>query len=104
MPIYIGMLTANLRGRAYQSFGTAIQLGLGNCANFVSSNVFITTESPKYPTGFATGLALTMLAFPIMLGWMGIAIWHNRMIDRMKEKAEAEGAELDDQIDYKYVF
>lgn len=35
MPIYIGMLTANLRGRAAQSIGTAVSFGLGNCANFV---------------------------------------------------------------------
>jgi len=31
MPLYIGLLTANLRGRAYQSYGTAIQLGIGMC-------------------------------------------------------------------------
>ncbi|KAK9425601.1 putative Major facilitator superfamily (MFS) profile domain-containing protein [Seiridium unicorne] len=103
MPMYIGMLTANLRGRASQSFGTAILLGIGNCANFVSSNVFITTQSPRYPVGFGTGLGITALAFPVMLLTMIIFIMHNKKIDR-KIAALQPGEELDDQVDYKYVY
>lgn len=100
MPLYIGMLTANLRGRAYQSMGSAILLGLGNCANFVSSNVFITTQSPTYPVGFGTGLALTAIAFPIMLFLMFVFAKHNKDL----EKKIANNEVLDDQIHYKYVF
>jgi hypothetical protein len=66
MPLYIGLLTANLRGRALQGAGTAIILGFGNCANFVSSNVFITTQAPHYHVGFGTGLGLTAFALPVM--------------------------------------
>lgn len=104
MPIYIGMLTANLRGRVFQSFGTGIQLGLGNCANFVSSNVFITKQSPRYPVGFGTGLGLTVAAFPVMIIWMGICVVHNRRVEEKRVRAEAEGRVLDDQVDYLYVF
>jgi cyanate permease len=103
MPLHIGMLTANLRGRASQSFGTAVQLGLGNCANFVASNVFITTQSPRYPVGFGTGLGITAFSFPVMLFTMFVFIMHNRKIDR-KMAALAPGEELDDQVDYKLVF
>lgn len=103
MPLYIGLLTANLRGRAYQSFGTAILLGLGNCANFVSSNVFITTQAPHYPVGFGTGLGITTFAFPVMLLTIFLFIRHNKKIDE-KRAALKEGEELDDQLDYKYVF
>lgn len=39
MPLYSGWLAANLRGRASLSYGTAVQFGFGNCANFISSNV-----------------------------------------------------------------
>lgn len=102
MPLYMGLLTANLRGRAYQSFGTAVQLGIGNCANFVASNVFITTQSPRYPVGFSVGLAITAFAFPSMLLLMVVFTRHNRMIDK-KRAALAPGQELDDQLDYKYV-
>lgn len=103
MPIYIGILTANLRGRAANSIGTAILLGLGNCANFVSSNVFITTQAPKYPVGFGTGMGITAFAFPLMLILIFCFIKHNKKIDA-KRAALAPGEELDDQVDYKYVF
>lgn len=103
MPLYIGMLTANLRGRASQSFGTAILLGIGNCANFVSSNVFITTQSPRYPVGFGTGLGITAAALPIMLATMAIFIYHNKKVER-KTAALQPGEELDDQVDYKFVY
>lgn len=100
MPLYIGMLTANLRGRAAQSFGTAILLGIGNCANFVSSNVFITAQSPRYPVGFGTGLGITALSLPVMLFTMFLFVRHNKKVDRKM----AAGEELDDQVDYKYVY
>ncbi len=49
-------LLNNLRGRSERAVAAAILLGFGNSCNFVSSNVFITHEAPKYPTGFTTGL------------------------------------------------
>lgn len=103
MPLYIGLLTANLRGRAHKSFGTAIQLGLGNCANFVSSNIFIAKQAPKYPIGFSVGLAITAVSFPLTLLVMWIFTSHNKRIDA-KRAALGPGEELDDQKDYKYVF
>jgi hypothetical protein len=102
MPMYIGLLTANLRGKKSLSFGTAIQLGLGNCANFVSSNIFITKQAPRYPVGFATGLSLTALSFPLMLLTMFLVWKHNKKIEK-KEAALGPGEQLDDQVDYKYV-
>lgn len=103
MPLYIGLLTANLRGRALQGAGTAIILGLGNCANFVASNVFITTQAPRYPVGFRTGLGITTFALPVMLLLMFVFSQHNKNIDR-KIAALQPGQELDDQIDYKYIY
>jgi hypothetical protein len=41
MTMTTSWLVNNLRGRASLAVGTAIILGIGNCANFVSSNVFI---------------------------------------------------------------
>jgi cbb3-type cytochrome oxidase subunit 3 len=100
MPLYIGLLTAILRGQAHQSLGTALQLGLGNCANFISSNIFISKQAPKYPVGFGTGLGIIVLRFPLVLVVMVLFWKHNRGI----ENRIAEGEILDDQVDYKYVF
>ncbi|KAF4626967.1 hypothetical protein G7Y89_g11188 [Cudoniella acicularis] len=103
MPLYIGLLSANLRGRAAKSFGTAVMLGIGNCANFVSSNVFITNQAPKYPVGFGTGLGITAFGIPLMFLAMFLFSQHNKKIDE-KIAALAPGEELDDQVDYKYVY
>ncbi|KAL3473163.1 MFS general substrate transporter [Aspergillus californicus] len=94
MPLYAGLLLANLRGKAALSLGSGIQFGFGNCANFVASNVFITGQSPAYPVGFGTGLGVTALAFPVM---GGVVVWflgHNR---RLKGAVEESG------MAYKYV-
>lgn len=55
MALSVSWMTNNLRGRASIAVGVAIALGIGNCANFVASNVFIKGEAPFYPTGFRTG-------------------------------------------------
>lgn len=102
MPMYIGLLTANLRGRAFLSFATAVQFGIGNCANFVAANVFIKKQAPRYPVGFGTGLAITALAIPLMTLLVILFLRHNREIDA-KRAALVDGGELDDQVDYKYV-
>jgi len=103
MPLYIGLLTANLRGKASQGVGAGIILGIGNCANFVSSNVFITTQAPRYPVGFGTGLGITILAIPVMLLLMFLFSCHNKKIDA-KMAALKPGEELDNQVDFKYVY
>lgn len=102
MPILIGWLAGNLRGRAQQAVGCAIQLGIGNCANFVSSNVFIKTEAPKYPTGFAVGLAFTALGAVVLLLLVAGLEMHNRRLD---QEVAAGGKEIDehDQVRYKYI-
>ncbi|CAG8955404.1 hypothetical protein HYFRA_00010268 [Hymenoscyphus fraxineus] len=100
MPLYIGLLTANLRGRAYQSLGTALQLGIGNCANFVSSNVFIKEQAPRYPVGFGVGLGITVLAFPVMMGVVWGAWVHNRKLQMRLDRGEV----FDDQVDFMYVY
>lgn len=104
MPLYIGLLTANLRGRASRSFGTAIQLGLGNCANFVSSNIFITTQAPKYPVGFGTGLAITAFSFPLMLFVMLLFTIHNGKLAARSADLGSDAGELDEHRDYVYIF
>ncbi|KAL5342102.1 major facilitator superfamily domain-containing protein [Aspergillus crustosus] len=96
MPLYAGLLLANLRGKASLSLGSGLQFGLGNCANFVASNVFITKQQPTYPVGFATGLAITAAAFPIMVGVVVWFLGHNRRLVR-------NAGSVDERWAYKYV-
>ncbi|UKZ58673.1 uncharacterized protein TrAtP1_000003 [Trichoderma atroviride] len=99
-PILIGWLNSNLRGRPQQAVASAVQLGMGNCANFVASNVFITKQAPKYPTGFATGVGFATLAAVSILLVTGALAWHNRQFDR-KHRDRVEN--MEDQENFRYM-
>lgn len=99
-PILIGWLNSNLRGRPQHAIASAVQLGIGNCANFVASNVFITKQAPKYPTGFATGVSFAALGTLSIILVTAALAWHNRVFDR-KGRDVAETVE--DQENIRYV-
>jgi cyanate permease len=92
-------LVNNLRGRASLAIGTAITLGIGNCANFVASNVFIKTEAPHYPTAFRTGLGLTLAGAVFCIAYAGLLWRHNQ---KLAEKSEI--GSIDDENGYRYQY
>lgn len=96
-PILIGWLNSNLRGRPQQAIASAVQLGIGNCANFVASNVFVTLESPKYPTGFATGVGIAALSILALLV-VTLALARHNCKRVLEHKDESE--DQDDQISF----
>ena len=61
-PVEVVWLTNNLGGHYKRAFGTAIQIGMGNMSGFVASNVFITSQAPRYPAGYGVALAMMVLA------------------------------------------
>jgi peptidoglycan/LPS O-acetylase OafA/YrhL len=100
MAITTSWMVNNLRGRASIAVGTAIILGLGNCANFVASNVFITTEAPHYPTGFKTGLGITIAGAVFCLAFLGLLVKHNRKLDAKRK----DSGGVDTQEEYRYIY
>lgn len=98
-PILIGWLNSNLRGRPQQAIASAVQLGVGNCANFVASNVFIKTQSPRYPVGFATGIGLAALGVLCTILVTAALAWHNRKFDTRSHRTKDD----DDQEHFRYV-
>lgn len=99
-PILIGWLNSNVRGRPQQAIASAVQLGIGNCANFVASNVFIKKQAPKYPTGFATGVGFAVLAIVSIILVTTALAWHNRQFDRRTREKDGE---LEDQEIFRYM-
>jgi hypothetical protein len=100
MTMTTSWLANNLRGRASLAVGTAIILGIGNCANFVSSNVFIKTEAPHYPTAFRTGLGLTIAGAVFCLVYVGLLWRHNQKL--AKKRSEVGG--MDNHKEYVYQY
>jgi hypothetical protein len=88
MPILVVWLSNNMGGNAKAAFATGFMIGIGNCGNLVSSNVFITDQSPRYKTGFSTGLGLNILGVVASTALELYCWMANRRRDAGKENAK----------------
>lgn len=104
MPLSVVWLNNNLVGRPKKAVAAALQMGFGNSANFVSSNVFIADEAPRYPTAFKAGLALSIvglvagIVFPILLHHQ------NKLADERDAAGGIDPGELEeaDGVKFRY--
>jgi MFS family permease len=103
MPILMGWLSANLRGRKYLAVGMAWMIGFGNCANFVSSNVFIKDEAPRYATGFTTGLVFTIIGFVLVSSVCVLLVTKNRKREHLRSRMTAAERDGHDEVYFKFV-
>ncbi|CZR69302.1 related to putative tartrate transporter [Phialocephala subalpina] len=109
MPILVVWISNNMGGNAKAAFAIGFMIGFGNCGNLVSSNVFITNQSPTFRTGFGTGLALTVVG---LLSNTAMEIWlwvKNRRRDAGREDAKLDsdrgilGDLGDDHPGFRYI-
>ena len=61
-PIILVWLNNNMGGHYKRSTGSAMQIGFGNCAGIIASNIYITKDAPTYPVGYGVSLALLWLS------------------------------------------
>lgn len=82
MPITVVWLAINV-GKGYKrtvAFGMVI--AVGNCGAFISSNVFLTSETPKYHTGFGVGMGMILLStITSTIMYLGLR-WENNRRDK----------------------
>ena len=62
MPTLVVWLSNNMGGSYRRNLATGVQIGFGNLANFVSSNVFLPSQAPAYRTAYSVGLGLQLMA------------------------------------------
>lgn len=103
MPTFMAWLSGNLRGRKYLAVGMAWMVGFGNCANFVSSNVFIKAQAPRYRTGFINGLCWTCVGFLLTTLVTLLCRWENAKRDRRLAGMTDEERERDEEVNMKYL-
>ena len=109
MPILVVWVANNMGGNAKAAFATGLMIGLGNCGNLVSSNVFITTQTPKFRTGFVTGLGLTLVGLIASTAMEILLIIQNKRRDGGKDNGKLEAAadvlgDLgDEHPDFRYI-
>jgi hypothetical protein len=73
MPVIVVWTANNMGGLAKSAWATGFVISIGNCGNLISSNVFITKQSPRYPVGYGVGLGLTlmtMLCITVLEGYL----------------------------------
>ncbi|CAG8980987.1 hypothetical protein HYALB_00013548 [Hymenoscyphus albidus] len=90
LPLLVAWLSANTVGRPKKAVVHALQLGFGNSANFVSANVFIKQEAPKYKTGFKAGLIITVVGLFAACVMEFLLIRKNKAADAREEIGEEE--------------
>lgn len=57
-PMAIVWLANNMGGHYKRSFGTAIQIGVGNVGGIIGSNIYPAAKAPRYKTGYSTALGM----------------------------------------------
>jgi hypothetical protein len=97
MPIMVVWLAINVGKGFKRTVALGMVTAVGNCGAFVSSNVFITSETPKFHTGFSVGMGLTWVAgFFLVVLVVGLALGN-----RQKEKRRAALPEVLDEKEYE---
>ncbi|KAL8731705.1 MAG: hypothetical protein Q9181_004216 [Wetmoreana brouardii] len=61
-PVAIVWVTSNLGGHYKRAVGSGIVVAMANMSGFVSSNIFIPGQAPRYPVGYGVALAMTAVA------------------------------------------
>lgn len=60
-PLTLVWLANNMGGHYKRSINAAMQIGFGNCAGIIASNIYITDQAPTYPVGYGVSLGLLWL-------------------------------------------
>ncbi|KAH7051355.1 major facilitator superfamily domain-containing protein [Macrophomina phaseolina] len=101
MSILLSWLSANLRGRKYLAVGMAWMTGFGSCANFISANVFIKSEAPRYRTGFTTGVVHTVVGFVLVSVLAVLLVWKNKKREDERAQLSNDEKEHYDELYFK---
>ncbi|KAL2001222.1 hypothetical protein VTN02DRAFT_2083 [Thermoascus thermophilus] len=90
MSTIVVWLCVNLGKGVKRSVAMGLLTGFGNCGAFVSGNVFIAEQAPRYPVGFGVGLAFGII------GGMAVTFYYfylrneNRRRDKMQSSANGK--------------
>lgn len=89
MPVALVWVANNMSGQWKRSFGSSIQVMLGNIAGIIGANIFLTSESPRYPTGYGTAFGLL---------WMGVLAATAMFVLMWRENKKRAAGERDDRL------
>lgn len=85
-PVAIVWMANNLSGHYKRAIGLAIQVGVGNIGGIIASNIFVSTQAPRYFVGY--GVALAMLLFSGIMSTMlaiGLTLENKRRVEGKRD-------------------
>jgi dipeptide/tripeptide permease len=81
-PIVLVWMSNLMSGHYKRSVSSAMQVGFGNLGGIVASNVFFTSEAPKYPTGYGVSLGMLWICGAACTGLFFLVKMENKKRDR----------------------
>jgi MFS family permease len=87
MSTIVVWLCVNMGKGVNRTVAMGLLTGFGNCGALVSGNVFITSQSPRYPVGFGVGLAFGVLSGLAVSVYYFFLRLENRRRDRAQSRA-----------------
>lgn len=109
-PIALIWLSNNMGGHYKRSISAAIQIGFGNCAGFISTNIYFRWEAPRYTTGTGTSLGFVGVALLSATALLVYCIVENRKRDRgeynnrLELPADERDNLGDDHPDFRFIY
>jgi hypothetical protein len=96
-PVTIVWLNNNMGGHLKRGVSSAMQIGLGNCAGIIASNIYLPKQKPGYPVGFGISLGLIWLCGLSAIAFLVLIREENKKRDRgiRDHRLNASAEELD---------
>ncbi|KAL6864648.1 MFS general substrate transporter [Trichoderma novae-zelandiae] len=88
-PMALAWLQNNLSGHWKRSFGSSIQVTIGNIAGIIGSNIYLANEAPTYVTGYSISLAMM---------WLGMISATILFLLMWRENRKRDAGERDDRL------
>lgn len=88
-PSIVALVSQNVGGQTKRSVSLAILVGIGGLCGIISSNIFLASEVPKYPTGYKINIGLNALAIAGTATKAALLLRANRQKQKMIDSGEA---------------
>ena len=94
-PVAIAWIQNNMAGHYKRSISSAMMIGFGNSGGLIASNIFITSQAPRYPVGYGTSLGLLwMCGAACTVLFFGVGA-ENKRRDRGERDWRLDGEDAD---------
>ncbi|KAF1956727.1 MFS general substrate transporter [Byssothecium circinans] len=94
-PVAIVWLSNLVSGHYKRSVSSAMQVGFGNIGGIVASNIFLSSQAPKYPVGYGVSLGLLWVCGAACTVMFFLVRWENAKRERGERDYRLEEVDAD---------